>query len=94
MVFRDRDLKLQLRKLQRIADIWDNDDYNKSVSRAQKMTTHSMLDWVDTHITDIGKAAEDYRKQGDKISLLELRKAVSILQALTEELLIREDVLH
>lgn len=92
MAFRDKDLRLQLKKLQRIEEIWDNKDYNESVRKARRMSANAMLDWIDNHISDIGTAAEDYRRYGEKSSLLELRKAVSILQALTEELMAQEDL--
>lgn len=90
MAFRDKELRNQLKKLERIRDIWDNKDYNESCKKAQRMSTHSCLDWIDTHLIDIGRAATDYRKHGDEAYLQELRKAVSILQALTEELMARQ----
>jgi hypothetical protein len=83
----------EIRKLERIKEIWDIPDYNESVRKAHKMTTHAMLEWIDTHLNDIGQAATDYRKTGDESYLLELRKAVCILQALTEELMVRKSSL-
>ena len=91
MGFRDKELRLQLKKLQRIENIWDNKDYNEAVRKAKRMSAHDMLSWIDNHISDIGKAVDDYKKYGLKESLLELRKAVSILQALTEELMAADD---
>lgn len=93
MVFRDKALRDQLKSLERIKYIWDNKDYNESCRKAQKMSTHDMLNWIDTHLIDIGRASTDYRKYGEEIYLQELRKAVSILQALTEELMARKSAI-
>lgn len=93
MAFKGKALRDQLAKLERVRDIWDNKDYNESCRKAQRMSTHDMLNWIDTHLNDIGQAATDYRKYGDEAYLQELRKAVSILQALTEELMARKSAL-
>ena len=50
-----------------------------------------MIDWVDTSLVDIGKAIMDYRRHGQVPSLLELRLAAVTMQALVDELIIRED---
>lgn len=86
-------LQEEIKTLQRIKDIWDNRDYAESVRKAPKMSTHDILNWIDNYITEIGKTAEDYRRYGDTGYLLELRRAVSILQALTEELMARRRTL-
>jgi hypothetical protein len=57
------------------------------------MSTHDILDWIENHLNGVGQAATDYRKTGDGTYLMELRKAVSILQALTEELMARNSSL-
>lgn len=50
-----------------------------------------MIDWIDTSLIDVGKAIMDYRQHGDVSSLLELRYASVVMQALVDELIIRED---
>ena len=89
-----RELRAELKKLERIRDTWDNPDYNESVRKASRMSASSMLSWIDTSISDIGGVASDYRRTGDEAYLYELRRAVSILQALTEELMSQSDLLH
>jgi hypothetical protein len=88
-VIGNRSLRQEIKRLERIRDIWDTKDYNESVRKAQKMSSHACLNWIDQHINDIGQAADDYRRTGDEAYLQELRKAVSILQALTEELMFK-----
>lgn len=68
-----------------------DEDYREAVKKAQKMSTHSMIDWIDTSLIDVGKAIMDYRRHGDVSSLLELRYASVVMQALVDELIIRED---
>lgn len=82
-------LRQELSELQHIKDTWYTHDYKESVRKASKMSGHACLNWIDQHISDIGQAAMDYRSSGDEVYLQELRKAVSILQALTEELIFR-----
>lgn len=80
-----------LKKLQRIKNIWDTPDYNEAVKKARRMSTHDMINWISNSLNDIGKAVMDYQKHGEMPSLLELRYAVSVMQALVEELIVRED---
>lgn len=84
-------MQRDLKKLERIKDIWDTPDYNEAVKKAQRMSTHDMLSWIENALNDIGKAIMDYKTHGDVASLLELRYAVSTMQALVEEAIIRED---
>lgn len=86
-----RDLRKELEKYARIERVWDNEDYSKSVKKAASMSTDSMLTWMDDAILGMGKGIMDYRRTGDLDSIYEIRKAVSILQALTEELIIKQE---
>ena len=86
-------LRQEIKKLEHIKDTWDTPDYNEAVRKAQKMGSQACLDWIDVHIVDIGQAADDYKRTGDESYLQELRKAVSIMQALTEELMARRTLL-
>ena len=87
-------LRSQLKKLERIADIWDTNAYNKAVNRSRTMSTHSLLDWIDRTGNDMYKAALDYRNHGRIESLEELKLAISYLQAMVEELEAQHSVLE
>ena len=91
-LLRNKDsLKAQLKRLEHIRNTWDNTYYRKAVVRAQKMSTHEILNWIDTTGSDMAKIVMEYRKHGNIDSLSELRLAISYLQAMTEELIIRQE---
>lgn len=86
-----RELREELKKLQRIKDIWDSKEYNEAVKKASRMSTTSMLDWIDVAGSGMAQGFSDYRRHGDIESLYEIRRAISQIQALTEELIIRHE---
>jgi hypothetical protein len=53
------------------------------------MSGQTILDWADQYVTGIGTAFYNYRKTNDSEILDEVRRGVSQLQALTEELIFR-----
>ena len=90
-ILRNSDLKRELEKLQRIKSIWDNPQYNEAIRKASRMSTHAMLSWIENSVNGMGKAVMDYSEHGEIASLLELKYAISVLQALTEELIIKHE---
>ena len=86
-----KELRDELKKLQRIKDIWDSKEYNEAVKKVSRMSTTSMLDWIDVAGSGMAQGFSDYRRHGDLDSLYEIRRAISQIQALTEELIIRAE---
>lgn len=86
-----KELREELKKLQRIKDIWDSKEYNEAVKKASRMSATSMLDWIDVAGSGMAQGFLDYRRHGEIESLYEIRRAVSQIQALTEELIIRHE---
>lgn len=84
-------LRKELEKLSRTKRIWDNADYSKAVKKAQSMNSEAMLSWMDDALLGMGKGIMDYRRVRDIDSLYEIRRAISTLQALTEELIIKQE---
>ena len=86
-----KELRAELKTLQRIKDIWDSKEYNEATKKASRMSTTSMLDWIDVAGSGMAQGFSDYRRHGEIESLYEIRRAVSQIQALTEELIIRHE---
>ena len=63
----------------------------KALRRVRKMSTHELLNWADAATMGIDKGFQDYRKEGDPVSLEEIRIGLVGLEAITLELLIRDE---
>lgn len=78
-------------RLKRIAEIWDTEDYRVASKRAERLSLHDALHWMEAIAIGIDKSIQDYRKHGEMDSLLDLRKGISHMQAFTENLIAREE---
>lgn len=84
---KDLDLKL-------IRETWYTDAYKVACKRAAAMSTHDILVWADVAGSAMAKAFSEYSKEKDPdvrgAILEELKRAISQMQAVTEELLFRD----
>lgn len=65
--------------------------YSGAVGKAQRMSTYEMLNWIDAVGTEMAQAVNDYRRTGELVSALELRRAAAQILGLTEELVVRTE---
>lgn len=86
---KNKQLQQELDKYKRIQQIWDTDEYNKAIKRLPELTLYAILGWADEAGTKMMEAFQEYRRTGNADVLDELRRAVSVLQAVTEDLMIR-----
>lgn len=84
-----QELQAEIKKYQRIRDIWDSPEYNTAIRRLQQLSVHEILNWADEAGTGMVRAFDDYRLRGTPESLEELRRTISILQAAVEDLMYR-----
>jgi hypothetical protein len=80
------ELQNQLENLEEIKKTWDTKEHRTAVENARKMSIHDMLDWADRAAEGIQRALDDYRFDANPVSLVELKTAVTGLQALVERL--------
>lgn len=80
------ELEKTLQTYERIEKLWDTPDYRRAVTNSRKMSIHDMLEWASTAASGIEKAIDDYRHDANPVSIIELKTAVSGLQALVERL--------
>lgn len=82
-------LEDEVAKLQNIKDVWYTDEYKIASIRVPGLSTHELLLWADTAGSGMCLGLEDYRRHGTVESLDEIRRTITVLQAVTEELLAR-----
>ena len=69
----------------------DGPERRKAARRVAKMSTHELLNWADAATMGVDKGFQDYRKEGDPVSLEEIRIGLIGLEAITLELLLRDE---
>jgi hypothetical protein len=65
--------------------------YSAAVGKAQLMSTHQILNWIDGVGSEMAATVQDYRRSGDHDQALELRRAAAQILALTEELVVQSE---
>jgi hypothetical protein len=59
------------------------------------MSVFEMLEHLDAAGSGMAKATQDYRKDSDEVyPLMEIRRALTELEAVTDELLLRHEAAH
>lgn len=88
--------KKKLISLKLIEETWYTPAYQTACKRAASMSTHDIIEWTDVAGSAMAKAFSDYRKEKDPdvrgAILEELKRAISQMQAVTEELLFRDGI--
>lgn len=70
----------------------DKPELARARKRVAKMGTTELMEWADTVISGMGKGFNDFRREEDEASLLEIRDhALPGLIALVDELLLRHE---
>lgn len=83
------ELEDEIAKLQNIKDTWYTDEYKIANVRVPSLSTHEILNWADTAGSGMCLGFEDYRRHGTVESLDEIRRTITVLQAVAEELIAR-----
>lgn len=78
------------RKDTRLID-WEDKYYKEARAKGEKMTTNAIISWFDTALIGLGKATMDYSKFGMIESVDEIRRCLSQMQALVEQIYLRDE---
>jgi hypothetical protein len=70
---------------------WDSGYYAKAARRASAMTADAICGWIGTAVSGMYKAMQDFRRDGQPESLLEMQEGLTAAYALLAELRRRRD---
>lgn len=70
-------------------DTFTTDKELRIWKRIQRLSTHELLEYIDTAGAGMGRGLKDFREQGKIASLTEISDALLVLKVIVEELTIR-----
>lgn len=74
--------------------VTDEEDLARARRRVTRMSINELLDWADAAGSGMAKGFADYRKEGNMVSLEDIRLGLISLTALTDELIGRHEAEH
>lgn len=74
--------------------VTDEEELARARRRVARMSVNELLDWADAAGSGMAKGFSDYRKEGEMVSLEDIRVGLIALTALTDELIGRHEAEH